>query len=67
MKTFFTFIGAVVLTIAVSLFGLTGFMFLDAGTDWLTKTIGGAMVVLAFLLVSLAFTVIKMNAQYIKR
>ena len=63
MRTLGTFIGAAALTFVVSLFALTGFIFLDNGDNWLTDALGVSMMVMSFLLVTLAFHIVRLYAD----
>ena len=54
---------SVLLTIIVSVMAITGWLFITGGGDWLTQVMGGAMIVLTFLLVTLAFMIVRLYAE----
>ena len=53
---------SVLLTIIVSVMAITGWLFITGG-DWLTQVMGGAMIALTFLLVTLAFMIVRLYAE----
>tara|TARA_E500000318_G_scaffold82149_1_gene77482 strand:+ start:4603 stop:4800 length:198 start_codon:yes stop_codon:yes gene_type:complete len=54
---------SVLLTIIVSVTAITGWLFITGGGDWLTQILGGSMIALTFLLVTLAFMIVRLYAE----
>tara|TARA_Y100000389_G_scaffold67748_1_gene64187 strand:+ start:1522 stop:1719 length:198 start_codon:yes stop_codon:yes gene_type:complete len=51
------------LTIIVSVTAVTGWLFVTGGGDWLAQTLGYACLGLTFLLVTLAFMIVRLYAE----
>ena len=54
---------SMILTTIVSFMVVTGWLFVTSGGDWLALTLGYACLGLSFLLVTLAFMVVRLYAE----
>ena len=54
---------SMILTTIVSFMVVTGWLFVTSGGDWLSLTLGYACLGLSFLLVTLAFMVVRLYAE----
>ena len=54
---------SVMLTIIVSATAVSGWLFITGGGDWLVQVLGVACITLAFLLVTLAFMIVRLYAE----
>ena len=57
------FIGSICLTIMVSVAVFTGWLFISTSTYWLSQVLGAALLGITFLLVTLAFMLVRMSAD----
>ena len=56
-------LSSIMLTIVVSVTAVSGWLFITGGGDWLVQVIGYACIALAFLLVTLAFMIVRLYAE----
>jgi len=56
-------LSSIMLTIVVSVTAVSGWLFVTGGGDWLVQVIGYACIALAFLLVTLAFMIVRLYAE----
>ena len=54
---------SILLTIIVSVTAVSGWLFVTGGGDWLVQVIGYACIGLAFLLITLAFMIVRLYAE----
>ena len=54
---------SILLTIIVSVTAISGWLFVTGGGGWLGQVIGYACIALAFLLVTLAFMIVRLYAE----
>ena len=54
---------SILLTIIVSVTAISGWLFVTGGGGWLVQVIGYACIALAFLLVTLAFMIVRLYAE----
>ena len=57
------FIGSICLTIMVSVAAYSGWLFVSTSTYWLSQVLGAALIAITFLLVTLAFALVRLSAD----
>jgi hypothetical protein len=58
-----TYLISALLTISVSVSGVTGWLFVTTSNYWLTQIIGAALIVFAFIMVTVAFAITQFYSE----